>query len=111
MEVIDISPCAQYWSACRKNTLIMFTLEFLTCRPNCILVYPSFDDEDIRIDGMGYRKIRIHALYTDSEEKQEGCGENQPAPPGKGPSLPAGKQPEKRAAQLGLSQLRGHRYS
>jgi hypothetical protein len=71
MEVVDVSSTAHYRSACRKNALIMVTLKFLDCVSNCILVYPPFDDEDIRVDAMGHRKKRINALYTQSADKQE----------------------------------------
>jgi hypothetical protein len=71
MEVVNVSSTAHYRSACRENTLVVVTLEFLYRRSNCILVYPPFDYENIRIDAMGYRKKRINALYTESADKQE----------------------------------------
>ena len=92
MEVIDVSSSALYRSARRKNALIMVALEFLYCRPNCILVYPPFDYKDIRIDAMGYRKKWVNAFQNKSADEQKSGNDDQPATPGKRPSLLAIKQ-------------------
>ena len=61
-------PTALDRSARRKNALIVVTLEFLYCRPNCIFVYPPFDHKDICIDTMGYRKKRVNTFQNKSAD-------------------------------------------
>ena len=50
----------------------MIALEFFKRRPDCIFVYPPFDDQDIRIDAMGCCKKGVNAFQNKSADEQEG---------------------------------------
>jgi hypothetical protein len=58
----------------------MVTLEFFYCSPNCILVYPSFDYKDIRIDAMSCRKKGVDVFKnqgTDQQKSKRQLGETE----------------------------------
>src|SRR4029077_1553806 len=75
-EVIGITSGSLDWPARGKNALILVTLEFFHCRPNCILVYPPFDYKDIGIDAMGYRKKGVNAFQDKSAHQQQSGSED-----------------------------------
>ena len=65
---------------------------------------PPLDHKDVCIDTMGYRKKGISAFQKESARQQKRESEDQPATPGKRPTLLSTDEAPHRSRQRGLCQ-------